>query len=142
MPKFPFLKIALVGFIFMGATNMYAQQTSITSIAPKSHTGEIAKKDSPKGKVSREATLLLKEEIEANRHNPAYPLAANLQKLYSSPYVLRGLNIYDETFPIQVMTGDREKDMLAKEASEKEWIKNNPERYAAILLKMQKAQQH
>lgn len=89
------------------------------------------------GKQTRENAIILMEEIRHNQHNPAYNLKAAQTALLRSPYVAKGLFEMDPTYPLYILTGDKTKDATEMKRLKLEWIKNNPERYQAILAKQQ-----
>lgn len=108
-----------------------------TSLAPAPEKSVQANGKAPKPKsvssnMTREATIALYNEITQQANNPAYNRKAALERLYTSPFVNRGLNKLDDTFPIQILTGDKELDRKTYMEMKSTWIAQHPERYAAV----------
>lgn len=125
------LKFVVCVFAFMVSTSVFAQNLASIGKAPIKPTPETV----VFSKMTREATISLHNEIVANADNPLYNRESALQRLYASPFVNRGLNVQDETFPIQILSGDKIADAKAYSAMKKQWIAENPERYSAIKAK-------
>ncbi len=78
------------------------------------------------------------EEIRKNQNNPTFDLKSAQKELLRSPYVAKGLFELDATYPLYVLSGDKQQDVAEMKRLKMEWIKNNPERYQAILNQQKK----
>lgn len=72
--------------------------------------------------LTREEYILqLTQEMSANLNNASYDMAAAVEKLRNSPYVIYPLGYYDPGFPIVFRTGDASVDQQNYDQAKAAW---------------------
>ncbi|MBX7240407.1 MAG: hypothetical protein K1X92_01565 [Bacteroidia bacterium] len=131
------LKWFIMGVVLFMGTELSAQSARGAS-AGKPPVNHQPAKNYYNAKQTRENAVLLLESVQKNQNNPAFDMKAAQKQLLNSPFVSKGLYELDQTYPLYVLTGNKQQDAAEMKRLKMEWINNNPQRYQAILNQQSK----
>lgn len=121
------LSLLLCGGVLMAQSARKSADTRASMLeAPQTDVAKQAR--AAKLQMAQEATLMQKDaikalivEMKANASNRSYDMDAAVRQLRKSPDVIYPFNHYDPTFPIVLLTGNKEIDDAALANAKRTW---------------------